>query len=79
MRWLADPDDRAFVSGIVDQAVTTVLASVLAVSGVLVLVSDGGAALEEPVGPAVILGGTLFLFGFVLAARALAVVFRRRD
>lgn len=76
VRWLADPSDRAFVTGIVHHLVITTLSAVLAVCGVLLLVADGGPALSPTIDLNPVLGGTLFLFAFVLAARALAVVFR---
>ncbi|HSP60502.1 MAG TPA: AarF/UbiB family protein [Ornithinimicrobium sp.] len=76
VRWLADPSDRAFVTGVVNHLVITALASVLALSGVLLLVADGGPALTATINLNPLLGGTLFLFAFVLAARSLARVFR---
>lgn len=76
VRWVADPSDRAFVTGVVNHLVITVLASVLALSGVLLLVNDSGPALTPTIDLNPVLGGTLFLFAFVLAARSLARVFR---
>ncbi|MFK5646762.1 ABC1 kinase family protein [Ornithinimicrobium sp. LYQ121] len=76
VRWLADPSDRAFITGLVHHLVTTALASVLAVCGVLLLVADPGPALTPSIDLNPVLGGTLFLFAFVLASRALAAVFR---
>lgn len=76
VRWLADPSDRAFITGVVNHLVITALASVLALSGVLLLVADTGPALTPTIDLNPVLGGTLFLFAFVLAARALARVFR---
>lgn len=76
VRWLADPSDRAFITGVVNHLVITVLASVLALSGVLLLVNDTGPALTPTIDLNPVLGGTLFLFAFVLGARSLARVFR---
>lgn len=76
VRWLADPGDRAFLTGLVHHVVITVLAAVLSVCGVLLLVADSGPELSPSLGLNQVLGGTLFLFAFVLAARALALVFR---
>ncbi|MGC5585024.1 ABC1 kinase family protein [Ornithinimicrobium sp. W1665] len=76
VRWLADPSDRSFVTGVVNHLVITVLASVLALSGVLLLVAPGGPALPPTIDLNPLLGGTLFLFAFVLGARSLARVFR---
>lgn len=74
--WLADPGDRSFVLGLVHHAVITVLAAVLALCGVLLLVDAGGPALTPELRTNTVLGATLFLFAFVLAARSLALVFR---
>ncbi len=76
VRWLADPADRSFITSVVNHLVITVLASVLALSGVLLLVAEGGPALTPTIDLNPLLGGTLFLFAFVLGARSLARVFR---
>lgn len=76
LRWLADPTDRSFITGVVNHFVITILASVLALSAVLVLVADDGPALTPTIDLNPVLGGTLFLFAFVLGARSLARVFR---
>ncbi|OLT20669.1 hypothetical protein BJF81_04985 [Ornithinimicrobium sp. CNJ-824] len=76
VRWLADPSDRSFITGVANHFVITMLASVLALSGVLLLVAEGGPALAPTIDLNPVLGGTLFLFAFVLGARSLAGVFR---
>lgn len=76
VRWLADPSDRSFITGVVNHFVITMLASVLSLSAVLLLVADGGPALTPTIDLNPVLGGTLFLFAFVLGARSLARVFR---
>lgn len=76
VRWLAHPDDRAFLTGIVHHIVITWLASVLAVCGVVLFVAGGGPRLSPDLTLHPVLGATLFLFAFVLAARSVALVFR---
>ena len=76
--WLADPGDRAYLTGLVHHVVITALAAVLAVCGVLLLVDGGGHAITPALRVNTLLGATLFLFAFVLAARSLALVFRRQ-
>jgi ubiquinone biosynthesis protein len=77
VRVLADERDRGFVTGIVQQLTTTVLAAACALGGIILLVSDTGPYMLPTVRLYAFLGATLFFFGFVLAARALALVFRR--
>ncbi|WP_068398649.1 ABC1 kinase family protein [Kribbia dieselivorans] len=76
LRWLSHPEDRAFITGVVHHLVITTLAAVLAICGVVLMVADGGPALTPTLGLLPVLGSTLFLFAFVLGARALALVFR---
>ncbi|WP_324649514.1 ABC1 kinase family protein [Georgenia sp. H159] len=76
VRVLADPADRSFLTGIVSQLVMTLLAGAAAVCAVLLVLADGGPLLAEGVRLLPVLGVTLFLFAFVLAARALALAFR---
>lgn len=77
VRVLADERDRSFVTGVVQQLTMTMLAAACAVGGILLLVSDTGPYMLPTVRLYSFLGATLFFFGFVLAARALALVFRR--
>ncbi|KGN32501.1 ABC transporter [Knoellia sinensis KCTC 19936] len=76
VRILADPRDRAFVDDVIRQLVITVLASACAICGVVLFVADRGPLLVGEVRLFAFLGGTLFFFAFVLAARALVRVFR---
>ncbi len=76
VRVLADPSDRSFLTGIVSQLVMTLLAGAAAVCAVLLVLAEGGPLLAEGVRLLPVLGITLFLFAFVLAARALALAFR---
>ncbi len=76
VRVLADERDRSFVSGLVQQLTVTLLAAAAAIGGILlVLAADRGPEVSEGVALYPLLGATLFLFAFVLAARALAVAF----
>lgn len=78
VRMLADPQDRAFITGLVQQLVMTGLALACAVCGVLMVVSDAGPQVGQVMRLYPLLGSTLFLFAFVLGARVLALVFRHR-
>ena len=77
VRVLADERDRGFVTGIVQQVTTTLLAAACALGGIILLVSDTGPYMLPTLRLYTFLGATLFFFGFVLAARALVLVFRR--
>jgi ubiquinone biosynthesis protein len=76
VRLLADERDRTFLSGLVQQLIVTLLAGAAAIGGILLILVDQGPELSEGIGLYPVLGATLFLFAFVLAARALAVAFR---
>jgi len=75
VRMLADERDRRFITNPIHQLTVTLLAGALAICGVILVVLTGPMML-----PALrlytFLGATLFFFAFVLAARALALVFR---
>jgi ubiquinone biosynthesis protein len=75
---LADPDDRAFVTGLVQQMTMSVIAGALSLSAVLLILARGGPMLADGVRLFPLLGATLLLFGFVIAARVLALAFRSR-
>ncbi|WP_052462256.1 ABC1 kinase family protein [Nigerium massiliense] len=75
VRSFADPADRAFVRGLVDQAALTVLASAAVLGAIWLIVSEGpqlmpGVALYD------VLGSVLLFFGMVLALRVLVRVLR---
>jgi ubiquinone biosynthesis protein len=77
VRVLADERDRSFLTGVIQQLTMTMLAAACAIAGVVLLVADTGPFMLPTVRLYAFLGATLFFFGFVLAARALALVFRR--
>lgn len=76
VRVLADPADRSFLTGIVSQLVMTLLAGAAAICAILLVLAEDGPMLSAGVRLLPVLGITLFLFAFVLAARALALAFR---
>src|SRR5699024_7512298 len=76
VRVFAHPEDRSFLTGVVSQIVMTLLAGAAAVCAILLVLADDGPMVTDGVRLLPILGITLFLFAFVLAARALAVAFR---
>ena len=78
VRLLAHEDDRAFVTDLVQQATMTVLAAAATVSAVLLILAPDGPELGAGVRLFPLLGATIFLCGFVLAARVLALAFQRR-
>lgn len=76
VRLLADARDRSFLTGLVQQLTVTVLAAACAIAGIMLVVADTGPMVGPDLPLFVLLGATLFLFAFVLAARALVLVFR---
>ena len=78
VRLLAHQDDRAFVTDLVQQVTMTVLAAAATLSAVLLIMTPGGPELGADVRLFPLLGATIFFFGFVLAARVLALAFQRR-
>ena len=77
VRILADERDRRFVTGVVQQLTMTLLAAACAIGGIVLLIADTGPYMLPTLRLYAFLGATLFFFGFVLAARALVLVFRR--
>lgn len=74
------PDDRSFITGVVQQLVVSVLAASLGLAGVVLLVSTGGPVVgpDARIGLLPLLGAVLLLFAFTLGARVLVLVFRQR-
>lgn len=77
VRVVAHPDDRAFLSGLVQQLVIAVLAGSAVLGGILLVVDSGGATLMPGLTTHAFLGALLAFAGFVLALRAVALVFGR--
>lgn len=76
VRILADERDRRFVTGIVQQLTMTMLAAACALGGIILVVSDTGPMMLPYLPVYTFVGFTLLLFAFVLAARALVLIFR---
>jgi len=76
VRAFADPDDRAFVTGLVQQVVSTVVAAAAVVAAVVLLVADGGPQLGDGVALFPVLGAALGFAGTVLGVRVLVFAFR---
>ncbi|MCB7135294.1 ABC1 kinase family protein [Cellulosimicrobium marinum] len=76
VRVLADPQDRAFLTGLVRQVVSTVVACAAVVAAVVLLVADGGPRLGDDVALYPVLGAALGFAGTVLGVRVLVFAFR---
>ncbi|MGO1560759.1 Ubiquinone biosynthesis monooxygenase UbiB [Actinomycetales bacterium JB111] len=74
-RVLAHEDDRAFVSGIVQQVITAVLAASLGLAGTILIASTGGPSIADGIEILPLVGAALLLFAFTLGARILVRVF----
>ncbi|WP_166845161.1 AarF/ABC1/UbiB kinase family protein [Isoptericola sp. BMS4] len=76
VRAFSDPGDRAFLTGLVQQVVSTLVAVAAVVAGALLLVADGGPALADDLPLFTVLGAALAFVGTVLAVRVLVFAFR---
>lgn len=79
LRLLADPDDRRFLTGLVQQLVVAVLAAAAVLGGILLITSGTGPQLLPGFGWLDLLGYLLAFAGFVLALRSVAQVYARRE
>jgi len=77
VRVFRHPDDRAFVTAVIQQLVVSVLAAALGLSGVMLLAAENSPLLGS-VAVFPLLGAILLLFAFTLGARVLVLVFRQR-
>lgn len=75
IRLFAEPTERSYLTGLVHQLISSVLAAALAVCGVLLLTSPLGPTVIGELSLFALLGATLLLFAFALAARVLVLVF----
>jgi ubiquinone biosynthesis protein len=75
VRALADPRDRAFLTGLLHQLVMTVLAAACVLGGIVLLATQSGPRMTETIMLYPFLGYTFLLFGFVLGSRVLVVIF----
>lgn len=77
VRLLAHEEDRGFVTDLAQQMTMTVIAAAATLAAVLLILASGGPELGAGVRLFPLMGATLFLFGFVLASRVLAMAFQR--
>jgi ubiquinone biosynthesis protein len=77
VRALADRRDRAFVTGLVQQVMLTILAATASISSILLLTSDAGPLLTPTVRLYPLLGYAFLFIGFVLGLRVLVRIFFR--
>lgn len=78
LRTFEHPRERAFLTGLVQQIVVALLAATSALGGVLMVTSDVGPMMTSTLPLYAFLGFVLLLFGLVLGARAVVLVFRHR-
>lgn len=77
VRTFADPADRSFLTGLVQQIVVAFLAAAMAISGILLIIGQqNGPVLTPGLTLYGFLGFVFLLFASVLGSRALALVFR---
>jgi ubiquinone biosynthesis protein len=76
VRAFSDPADRAFLSGLVQQVIMTLVAVGAVVGAVVLLVADGGPMLAPELPWFTVLGAALGFVGTVLAVRVLVLAFR---
>ena len=69
-RILASPDDRSWISWLVFESISSVLACAATIAAVLLILSDDGPMLTTTVGLHPFLGFTLLFAGVILAFRA---------
>ena len=77
VRPLGDRQDRAFLTGMAQQVMTTILAAAATIGAIMLLTSDTGPMLTPTVRLYEFLGFALLFIGFVLGLRVLALVFFR--
>ncbi|CAM3841738.1 ABC1 kinase family protein [Isoptericola cucumis] len=76
VRAFSDPADRAFLSGLVQQVIMTLVAVGAVVGAVVLLVADGGPMLAPELPLFTVLGAALGFVGTVLAVRVLVLALR---
>ncbi|MHA7620557.1 ABC1 kinase family protein [Cellulosimicrobium cellulans] len=75
VRSFAHPEDRAFLTGLVQQVVSTVIAAAAVVAAVVLVSADSGPELVEGLRLFAVLGAALGFVGTVLAVRVLVFAF----
>ncbi|MFE9231997.1 ABC1 kinase family protein [Cellulosimicrobium funkei] len=76
VRSFAYPEDRAFLTGLVQQVVSTVIAAAAVVAAVVLVSADSGPELVEGLRLFAVLGAALGFVGTVLAVRVLVFAFQ---
>ncbi|WP_283137584.1 ABC1 kinase family protein [Rhizohabitans arisaemae] len=77
IRPLADPRDRRFLSGLVQQVIVAIMAATAVIAAILLMTTEAGPWIAPHVRLYTFIGWTLLLVGFTLALRSLALAFRR--
>lgn len=76
VRVFADAGDRTFVTSLVQQVISTVIAAASVVGGVFLLVADNGPQLTNDLSWYSVFGATMLFIGAVLSIRVLIFAFR---
>jgi len=76
VRAFADPGDRSFVTSLVQQVISTIIAAASIVGGVFLLVADNGPQLTSDMSWYSVFGAVMLFIGAVLSIRVLIYAFR---
>lgn len=76
IRPFADPADRRFLTGVVQQLVLAILSGAAVLGGIMLSTGGGGGDLLPGISVFQVIGYLLAFAGFVLALRAVALIFR---
>ncbi|MCC2594149.1 AarF/ABC1/UbiB kinase family protein [Tessaracoccus sp. OS52] len=79
MRTMGSQHERSYVTGLVQQVSTSLLASAAGIGGVMLLQADGGPTFLPGLGMWPFLGLTFLFIAFVLGTRVLIDIFHGRD
>lgn len=79
IRALAHPEDKSFITGIIQQIVVAIIAGSATLGAIVLLTSDSGPMMTETVRLYAFFGYCLLFVGFVLALRSLVLVFRKAE
>ena len=77
LRVASHPDDRTFLTGLVQQLVVAVLAAAGLLGGIVLAVAPGGPEVLPGMSAFALVGSIVAFTGFVLGLRAVAQVFAR--
>ncbi|MGA4508253.1 ABC1 kinase family protein [Propionibacteriaceae bacterium G1746] len=79
VRFISHPDDRRYVTGLVQQVTGAMLAAAAVLGGILLVTTTSGPAFLPGVSLMALFGYLLTFAGFVLALRVVVQMFHRRD